>query len=560
MKLQDITISNKIVLTFSVVVTMMFISTIFTYRNLSFLQLSTGWTEHTYKVLTFNDRMMSAMIDQETGLRGFLVSGDEAFLAPFVKGQADFRSALAELRALTSDNAVQQGRIARIEEAAAKWAEGVAQREIALMRKPETQAEARAMEARGSGKVMMDAIRKENADLAAMERSLLDARRSDMNAAFTMSYAVMVVTVLALVLISGLAAFLLTRSIAVPTRRMTQVMSDLARDRLDVEVPGLGRRDEIGRMAQAVSVFKDALVAKKAADAAALAENAAKQRRAILLDDLTRSFETEVGTLTQGLSGAAAKMETTAQAMTTVAATTDTQALGVASAAEQTSANVQTVASATEELSSSIREINAQVASASRSALAASEEARQTDHDVQALAAMAEKINGVVALISGIASQTNLLALNATIEAARAGEAGRGFAVVATEVKELAGQTTRATDEIEAQVAEIQAATSRAVRSIQGISRTVGEISGTSNAIAAAMEEQGAATQEIARNVQEAAHGTGMVSDSIVEVKRAASDTGSAAAQVLGSARELSGHSTTLSQVVTTFLAEVKAA
>jgi methyl-accepting chemotaxis protein len=350
------------------------------------------------------------------------------------------------------------------------------------------------------------------------------------------------------------------RAISRPIAKLATVTQQLAQGDLAVDVEGATRRDEIGAMARAMAVFKDALIAKREADEAAAREADAKMRRAQKLDELTKRFETNVSSLTQGLAAAATEMEHTAQAMTATADQTNSQSVSVAGAAEQTSANVQTVAVATEELSSSIREIAEQVGKSSSIAGRAADEARRTNETVQALAGGAQKIGDVVALINNIAGQTNLLALNATIEAARAGEAGRGFAVVASEVKELASQTARATEEIAAQIAAIQEETRQAVNAIQTIGGTIDEMNAIATGVAAAMEEQGAATGEIARNVQQAAQGTQAVTGSILDVKRGAGETGAAAAQVLGAAQELARHSEDLGREVDSFLAGVKAA
>jgi methyl-accepting chemotaxis protein len=355
-------------------------------------------------------------------------------------------------------------------------------------------------------------------------------------------------------------AFLIIRAITSGIASVTRPMGSLATGDLDVHIPFRGEKTELGSIADAVQIFKEALIAKKEADATAAQEAEAKMRRSQLLDDLTKRFEADVSALTQGLSSAATEMEATAQSMTAVADQTTRQSVAVASAAEQTSANVQTVAAATEELSISIREIASQVSQSSRIADQAVQGAQRTSTTAQTLSESTERIGGVVALINNIAGQTNLLALNATIEAARAGDSGKGFAVVASEVKDLAGQTSKATEEISSQIAGVQQATQDMVEAIQEIAKTIAEMSQISTAIAAAMEEQGAATQEIARNVQEAARGTEQVTGNISDVREGAGETGAAASQVLGAAQELARNSENLRREVGDFLSGVKAA
>ena len=355
-------------------------------------------------------------------------------------------------------------------------------------------------------------------------------------------------------------AWFLARGLVKPVQALTATMDSLAAGETEIDIPSVNRSDEIGAMARSVRTFKDAIIAKRLADEAAMLELEAKTRRAQILDEMTRKFEVNVSSMTHALANAASDMETTAQSMTSVADQTNDQSVNVASAAQQTTANVQTVAAATEELSISIREIASQVAESSRIAGQAVEDAKRTDETVQTLATVADKIGTVIQLINTIASQTNLLALNATIEAARAGEAGKGFAVVAMEVKDLASQTGKATDEIAAQITAIQQATQESVTAIQNVAKTIGEMSHISTMIAAAMEEQGAATGEISRNIQEAARGTELVTGSIALVRQGAGETGSAASQVLGAARELSHHSSNLSREVDAFLSGIKAA
>ncbi len=353
---------------------------------------------------------------------------------------------------------------------------------------------------------------------------------------------------------------MLRRRVIVPLGNLTGVIGELAAGRHEVSVPTIERADEIGAMAGSLQVFKDALIANKAADAAAALEADAKVQRAQRVDRITTEFEAMIGEIVGIVASASTELESSAGMLTATAERSEALTTTVAAASEQASTNVQSVASATEEMASSVNEISRQVQGSARIAGEAVEQAQRTNDRVAELAKAAARIGDVVELINTIAGQTNLLALNATIEAARAGEAGRGFAVVASEVKALAEQTAKATGEISQQISGIQAATQESVGAIQEIGATIGRMAEIATTIASAVEQQGAATQEISRNVQQAANGTQQVSANIGDVQRGASETGSASAQVHTAARSLSVESDRLKREVGKFLGSVRAA
>lgn len=375
-----------------------------------------------------------------------------------------------------------------------------------------------------------------------------------------LQYIAMAASLVAALVMVAVLLMLLRHTVAQPIQRMTAAMGDLAAEKLETAVPELGRADEIGAMAAAVEVFKTNALERRALAEERNREFAQREQRLDTMNRLISEFEQGLTRSISAVSGSAGTLAETARTLNATAEESTLNATTVAAAAEQAAANVQSVAHASDTLAEAIDRITQMVTASRQVTERATTAAADTDGMVQSLAETTGSISQIVGLINSIADQTNLLALNATIEAARAGDAGRGFAVVATEVKSLASQTAKATEEIAAQIAEMRTASDSAVEAIRSIATIIGELGSISTQISTAVELQGGSTREIAVNVAEAAKGTDDVSVNVMSVMQGAATTRDNAAKVRGSADGLLGEAAALRENVESFIRQLRAA
>lgn len=385
-------------------------------------------------------------------------------------------------------------------------------------------------------------------------------KKSNIEAQVTRVTDNMLYIAIALALVLVATAYFGLKRMMKPIPIMTRALRSLADNKLDIEIAYANRKDEIGEMAQAIEILRQNNVERLNLQTQSDQEHEAREQRQERIEALLQQFNTEVQQALHSVDQRSQDMEHTATRLTGIAEDSASRSNTARDASEEASANVQTVATAAEELSASIEEISRQLGETNRVVGDATSGAQESSRKVQALDSAAQKIGEVVSLIRDIAEQTNLLALNATIEAARAGEMGKGFAVVASEVKELATQTSKATEEISTQIAGIQNSSKETVEAIVGISDTMNEVNKHATSIANAVEQQGSATMEISENVQMAAEGTRSAAHNVSEVSVKVEQTQEAASQVLDASQAVAAHATRLRQTITTFMDDIRAA
>jgi methyl-accepting chemotaxis protein len=591
MRLANLSVSKKLITAFAAMIAISMASSALSIIRMREASEATRWNDHTHQVLAATDAVGAAMVDQETGVRGFLISGDEQFLEPYEAGGQAYGKAFDQLKTLTSDNAEQQARIADLGVAAAGWRDQVAAVEITKMRDPTTAEEARQMEASQAGKKFMDEIRGKLGEIRAAEEVLLEQRSAQQRQDEAAAQLTLVLGGGIGVLCAIVLGFILSRAIAAPLVALQHVMRKLAAGDNTVDVTGADRRDEVGGMAAAVQVFKDAAIEKlrlegmtaeqaKAAEEDRRRQEAAKAEAARQLDlviasigagleklsagELTyridRTFSDEYEKLRTDFNGAMSELQRTMQvvagnvrAMRSGAGEISQAADDLSKRTEQQAASLEETAAALDQITATVRKTAEGAIDASQVVNTAKDDAEHSGHVVRnAVSAMSEieqsaqQISQIISVIDEIAFQTNLLALNAGVEAARAGDAGKGFAVVASEVRALAQRSAEAAKEIKTL---ISASTQQVA---QGVT-LVGETGQALDRIVSQVSRITGIVTEIAASAQEQATGLHQVNTAVNQMDQVTQQNAAMVEESTAASHSLAQEAEELSRLITRF-------
>lgn len=556
--LRHMKIAHKLTLSFSMLIAVVLLMAIVLFTSINDIKTAEEVGNNARQLGYTYQLYQRSFADERQGLLYYLLTGDRAGLQKYNKVAPQTGQYFETLSNLSNNNPDLSALVKNLAANHAEWTKKFAAEQIKLMRNYLTVNQARAIEVTGAPQAVIANFEKTAAAFAKKLDQIIEQAIQLQTSAIDRFVMTIVVSIGLIVVVSLFLGFTLTRVIAGPIGRITNMMGLLASGDLEIDIRGSDRKDEIGGMAKAVEVFKKNAIEQKQLQSQEAAKQEQERLRHERMESLAQDFDKK---MESGLSKVANSVGDVMESATTMArnaAETEQLSRDASSSIEEASANIQTVSSASTELSSSISEISRQMSQASEVSRAAVDEIERTNSRVVALNEAADSIGQVVQIISDIAEQTNLLALNATIESARAGEAGKGFAVVAHEVKSLANQTANATEEISQKISEIQTETGAAAEAVMGIGETIRKIDELTAVVASAVEEQGAATEEIARNVEEASQGTESVAGVVQSVARAADDTGRLAEGQKSVVEELEKNNSVLKDDISTFLNAVK--